>query len=1371
MTSGRSLKTSAFCISLGCYLLLPAWAFGAAVRGVAGDLWADAVLGQWDYTQASINTVDSRRVMFPRSCVCDNSDPAHPRLYVADTGNNRILGFSDTNGFTPNQGAVQYGWQADIVLGQPDFSRTGANGDSTCENSSPANYPLCAGPTAKTLASIWQGAYSIGEAGAIMNMAVDKLGNLYVPDYINNRVVRFARPSAGAQGPSAEAIWGQGDFNQNFPNQGNSSPSADSLRFYVAYNEEMVAGVGLDEQGNLWVADRGNGRVLRFPNLSGEAGAIPSQTADVVLGQDDFNTQVVPVNLQTDLTHLQYPVAVRVDSLGRVFVADNRSSGSSRFGCVLVYVPTGKDVTGRFSYGPMNRSLQPAARISDFLSRPTGLEFDSNTTTVTAGKGGIWVSDQARAQIVMYSESNPGSLSFACTKVLLIDQPVNSGAACAGSAGGDSSLDFTDGAGRVVSSWKLDTCEYGGGVGVDPHGGLFLAGYKFNEVVRFPGPIPTRTAGVAHSSDVMPFKEFQMAVLNTLTGDTLDGGEGLAIGIDHGVTQLVVSDVKKILFWNLPTQGGAGLAAHTPPDGFVSQQPATLYVDDVMRRIAADRAQAYGSPHSHVWALTNQWPGSDRTMIRRFDLPLVPGVGAEGISVCALPLPVLGGGAITHWSFQENGIAAAPDGSYLWATDRFNNRVFRIRNPMTNPVVDIILGQPSAASTISNYPAGAPSAFNLSQPGAVALDHQVPPNLYISDYSLEFYGNGRTLKYDGAAVSWTGNTALYSGGVNPQTGVTLRASRVFGTNGSFTTEGQGGGPLLSDSRTWGMAFNKDDTLMVAGVDGQVGRKFPVLLLNPLAGETVAANLNDMGAQPYSVEFDDQDNLYVLDHNWSRVLVYWGIKPNTLGGVTQCGCPSMNKIYQSAVSDGARPMAFGGGRIYVPDYWRREVVGYDLGGAAAVTYVDAVEPSGAAYWKNPRTGTEYVFVTLSGGSTQKIERWNVSTGLKTNPVPSSGFGNAFSIWAEADGGLWVGYETQAVHYLWDGGADAYSAAQTISSLNLPLGLLVVSGDLYVADNQRVLKYVKGAGGMYVFSRQVWSGPGTSLRQMAVEPGTNNVEACEYNGRWITFDMTDRCGSYPWTPLRNCNVGALNNGELRGIAVDGSQVYLSGKLAQNVEVARYPLPDLACFPSTSPTLQATPTIVWTLTPSPTPSPDPTGIPSPGTLTWTWTPTASPTCSWTASFTTTWTPTPTSTGTALVADTATLTPSPTSSFTQTPTATPTVEPTSTETRDVPPEQPCRGIFASEPCVYPNPASSGSAFVSLQLSSCRGGFPAEVSIWTTAYRKVREQYFGSVPAGGSRLQIPLIDQGRRPLAAGLYYLKMDIEGTSRIFPLVVAP
>ncbi len=106
--------------------------FPAPVRGVAGDLWADVVLGQYDFAAMNSFYVDNMRLNRPGGVFVDRvSNPQ--RLYVYDSGNNRILCFSNINNFTPNLNAAQ-GFGADIVLGQADFNHAYANGDCQLQN-------------------------------------------------------------------------------------------------------------------------------------------------------------------------------------------------------------------------------------------------------------------------------------------------------------------------------------------------------------------------------------------------------------------------------------------------------------------------------------------------------------------------------------------------------------------------------------------------------------------------------------------------------------------------------------------------------------------------------------------------------------------------------------------------------------------------------------------------------------------------------------------------------------------------------------------------------------------------------------------------------------------------------------------------------------------------------------------------------------------------------------------------------------------------------------------------------------------------------------------------------------------------------------
>jgi hypothetical protein len=69
---------------------------------------------------ANPNLVEGRELFNPAGVALDTS-VTPPRIYVADTNNNRILAWKDAVGF-------KNGAQADLVIGQRDFFSTGANG-------------------------------------------------------------------------------------------------------------------------------------------------------------------------------------------------------------------------------------------------------------------------------------------------------------------------------------------------------------------------------------------------------------------------------------------------------------------------------------------------------------------------------------------------------------------------------------------------------------------------------------------------------------------------------------------------------------------------------------------------------------------------------------------------------------------------------------------------------------------------------------------------------------------------------------------------------------------------------------------------------------------------------------------------------------------------------------------------------------------------------------------------------------------------------------------------------------------------------------------------------------------------------------------
>ncbi|MGI8988549.1 MAG: hypothetical protein ACR2I2_03055 [Bryobacteraceae bacterium] len=252
------------------------------------------------------NLVEGREFESPQAIVLDTSvNP--PYLFVSDQANNRVLGFK-------NSAAFANGQHADIVIGQVDFYST-----------------LQQGPNR-------QGGRSTGLGGPV-GLAVDTQGNLYVADAGNNRVLRFPKPFSQTDETPDLAI-GQPSFSSGSANGGAAAPSASTLSFTSGGNI-LQSFLSFDKDGNLWVTDAGNNRILRFPVTALTANPpVNGPSADLVLGQVDFvtNTYSNPKNDGTILTAVHFPTGIAFDPGGRLFVSESVQQVNIP-GRILVYTP------------------------------------------------------------------------------------------------------------------------------------------------------------------------------------------------------------------------------------------------------------------------------------------------------------------------------------------------------------------------------------------------------------------------------------------------------------------------------------------------------------------------------------------------------------------------------------------------------------------------------------------------------------------------------------------------------------------------------------------------------------------------------------------------------------------------------------------------------------------------------------------------------------------------------------------------------------------------------------------------------------------------------------------------------------------------
>ncbi|MBZ5624050.1 MAG: hypothetical protein LAQ69_35930 [Acidobacteriia bacterium] len=196
---------------------------------------------------ASPSTLNS-----PAAAVFSGTD-----LYVADTLNHRVVDL-------PIQGSGL--GAATRVLGQDRFDMMAPN--------------LIEGKEFDFTAS--NGTNLFAEAG----IAIDSSGDtphLYVADYFNNRVLGFQDVRRLKANAKADIVIGQADFNSGLCN-GTGDPNHITSSTLCA-----PAGLLVDASGNLYVADSGNGRVLRFPAPFAHQGL---EQADLVLGQHNLVSKI-----------------------------------------------------------------------------------------------------------------------------------------------------------------------------------------------------------------------------------------------------------------------------------------------------------------------------------------------------------------------------------------------------------------------------------------------------------------------------------------------------------------------------------------------------------------------------------------------------------------------------------------------------------------------------------------------------------------------------------------------------------------------------------------------------------------------------------------------------------------------------------------------------------------------------------------------------------------------------------------------------------------------------------------------------------------------------------------------------------------------
>jgi sugar lactone lactonase YvrE len=368
----------------------------SGARGVAGDRIADVEVGRRDFTEIMAREIVADKLNSPGGVVVDTS-VSPGRAYVWDSGNSRILGLDLGQCYGAASGTR---CTPSLIFGQPSGSDHGAcNLDSSAQQ-----YPARPAASASTLCGVRETTHTVLEDKSFANMFVDASSNLWVPDALNNRVLKYNTPFS--TDTVADAVFGQPNFAANGCNgaadwTSTPAPSASTLCFWNPIDEASGSGVRLDSSGNLWVADGGNHRVLRFKK--GTSGI--ATTADIVLGQSSFTTRATG----SAMNQLFSPSAIAFDSSGKLYVADG---GNHR---VVVFT---KNASGNFVSGQ-----SASGTIGTFDSA----QYGPTTVEIDPSGRGLWTTRFVNYQSV----ADLWSFSGGATSVPSINIPWNSGGSIA----------------------------------------------------------------------------------------------------------------------------------------------------------------------------------------------------------------------------------------------------------------------------------------------------------------------------------------------------------------------------------------------------------------------------------------------------------------------------------------------------------------------------------------------------------------------------------------------------------------------------------------------------------------------------------------------------------------------------------------------------------------------------------------------------------------------------------------------------------------------------------------------------------------------------------------------------------------------------
>lgn len=349
-------------------------------------------------------------------------DPASGKIFVADYSNHRVLRY-------PSTAAFSQGTDAEAVLGQQDFvsevAGNGADGmtrPSGVEVDADGNLWVVEDGNNRVLlfedaANIATGAAATGLLGAatfgangVGNGAGDMRqpqhaemgpdGTLWVADWQNHRILKFTDAVTKAKNNAADinnhlgladGVLGQSGFGLDGVNQGDGAENPGASSLHAPY------GLCLDPDGNLWVADSFNNRVVVFLDPGSKSNGA---NADGVIGSTDLTTFV---GRTTQRGRFWTPRGITMTPSGDLWVCEEFNRRAMRFDNALeLAIDNAADsmVNLTLADGILG---QPDYTTASLLSPPTQDSLGNTRDIEISPYGVLWVCGNFNDRVMAFS--------------------------------------------------------------------------------------------------------------------------------------------------------------------------------------------------------------------------------------------------------------------------------------------------------------------------------------------------------------------------------------------------------------------------------------------------------------------------------------------------------------------------------------------------------------------------------------------------------------------------------------------------------------------------------------------------------------------------------------------------------------------------------------------------------------------------------------------------------------------------------------------------------------------------------------------------------------------------------------------------------